>query len=398
MSEYLDLISIFFNEKHLFLTDKKHNICNDCSDHKKFIENNAEIIMSCGDPSSDKSKCGNKIRIILPIYKSDKDLRYFKIKLNEMINWENISKFINIDPKLIKDNQEILEQYNKEIDKLKELFNKYNSDNYKKIQENYSKNKDLKLECKKLLEDIKQSDDIKINELKKEYINNSENINTLFREIKDINMNEYYLMDDPKILVKDLDFIVKQPIAKKKNKMTKEEEGTANYGILYIMYKINKDKQIHLQDMYDMKEELRRVTNLFSGDDESFKSNIRARLRTGDHNMVSDGLVDHPSKGYYKITEKGLRYLENFEKKSKNKKDKKNKKEVKDVKDVKDVKQDSGKLSNGSKVKWEKNGKEFNGIIEGETAKSYRICCKDGKESGEKGSTWLVPKNLVKLS
>ena len=71
------------------------------------------------------------------------------------------------------------------------------------------------------------------------------------------------------------------------------------------------------------------------------------------------------------------------------KKDKKDKKEIKPVLD---------KIPNDSKVEWSKDGKEFNGIIEGETAKSYRICCKPGKESGEKGSTWLVPKNLVKLS
>ena len=82
MSEYLDLISIFFNEKHLYLSSDKHVRCNGCDDHKKFIENNSEIIMSCGETSSDESKCGNKIRIILPIYKSDKDLRYFKFKFN----------------------------------------------------------------------------------------------------------------------------------------------------------------------------------------------------------------------------------------------------------------------------------------------------------------------------
>tara|TARA_Y100000389_G_scaffold138427_1_gene136153 strand:+ start:231 stop:1124 length:894 start_codon:yes stop_codon:yes gene_type:complete len=297
MSEYLDLITIFFNEKQLFLTDLKHKNCNGCDDHKIFIENNAEIIMSCGDPSSDKSKCGNKIRIILPIYKSDKDLRYLKIKLNEIINWDIIGKHIDVDPKLIKENQEYIEKYKEEVNKLKELFNKYNSDNYKKINENYGKIKGLKLECRGLLADIKQSDNIiKERELKKEYIEKTININTLFREIKEINMNEYYLVEDPKI----------------------------------------------------------------------------------------------PINNYEKyISEKPIKPIKPIKPVKKDKKDKK-------VKKV--IKIDSGNLPNGSKVKWEKNGKEFNGIIEGDTAKSYRICCKPGKGSGEKGSTYLVPKNLVKLS
>ena len=106
MDEYLDLIQIFFDEKLMFLTDEKQYSCNDCSDKKKFIEKSApgdieggrgEIILSCGDTKSDKSKCGNKIRIILPIYSSNKDLNFLKNKLNKMINWDIIKEFIDVD-------------------------------------------------------------------------------------------------------------------------------------------------------------------------------------------------------------------------------------------------------------------------------------------------------------
>ena len=51
----------------------------------------------------------------------------------------------------------------------------------------------------------------------------------------------------------------------------------------------------------------------------------------------------------------------------------------------------------GSKVKWTKDGKGLNGIIEKITDKSYKICCKPGKKSGDKGSTYMVPKELVSL-
>ena len=51
----------------------------------------------------------------------------------------------------------------------------------------------------------------------------------------------------------------------------------------------------------------------------------------------------------------------------------------------------------GSKVKWTKDGKELNGTVEKITDKSYKICCKPGKQSGDKSSTYMVPKELVSL-
>ena len=51
----------------------------------------------------------------------------------------------------------------------------------------------------------------------------------------------------------------------------------------------------------------------------------------------------------------------------------------------------------GSKVKWTKDGKELNGIVEKITDKSFKICCKPGKKSGDKGSTYMISKDLVSL-
>lgn len=51
----------------------------------------------------------------------------------------------------------------------------------------------------------------------------------------------------------------------------------------------------------------------------------------------------------------------------------------------------------GSKVVFTKKGKEYTGIVEKETPKNYKICCKPGKNSGEKNSLYMVPKEYVKL-
>ena len=377
MDEYLDLIKIYYNEKLLLSTKDKDKKCNECQHVIQFKEIYGELILNCGDKTS--SKCDDKIKIKLPIYKSDKDLLYFKNSLENSINWEVISKYIDINPKNKEDNIKIKEEYEKELKSLKDLFNKYNN-NSDIIKKNYDQIKELKNKSKIIFEQIKLPENSEtINDLKKEYIENLDIINKLTREIRNINDNieYYYMIEDPKIISKDYNFIKNKP---KKVKLTNEQHKTANYGILYIMYKINGDKQVHLQEMYKMKDELRSITNLFAGDDESFKSNIRARLRTGDINMVSEGLVNKMNKkGYYKISGKGIKYLESF------------KKEV-PIKSFKNEPKVEETFKKADEVKWMSGNKELTGNIDKITDKSYMICCKpDGK-------MYRVKKELVSLN
>ena len=51
----------------------------------------------------------------------------------------------------------------------------------------------------------------------------------------------------------------------------------------------------------------------------------------------------------------------------------------------------------GSEVKWTKNGETLTGKVERITKTSYKICCKPGKVSGEKGSLYMVPIDDVQL-
>ena len=52
----------------------------------------------------------------------------------------------------------------------------------------------------------------------------------------------------------------------------------------------------------------------------------------------------------------------------------------------------------GSNVKFIKNGETLTGKVERITKTSYKICCKPGKVSGEKGSLYMVPIDDVKLN
>ena len=54
----------------------------------------------------------------------------------------------------------------------------------------------------------------------------------------------------------------------------------------------------------------------------------------------------------------------------------------------------------GSNVKWTKNSKELTGIVEKITSKTYKICCKPGKQSGDTGPgvLYMVPKEDVQLN
>ena len=54
----------------------------------------------------------------------------------------------------------------------------------------------------------------------------------------------------------------------------------------------------------------------------------------------------------------------------------------------------------GSNVKWTRNGKEFTGIIDKITSKTYKICCKPGKQSSDTGPGvfYMVPKDDIQLN
>ena len=296
--KYLDLIQNFYSSKNNYLTNKdKFMTCKGCDKNKTYIENKdvlhdgesrKEIILSCGD----KGKCGDKIKIILPkyIYK-DKEIQLLKDELEKVIDWEIISKYIKIEKGFLEDNRKLIEENNRKILEIKEKYYEvYKKNNVNLINEKYKEILKLKLECtnmKEELNDISLSiEEKKI--IRNNYIEHITNINQLYSEIKENidNVEEYYLEENPKIILDNLDFIEED----KKKKTVKK--------------KSVKEKPVKEKD---------------------------------------DTI-----------------FIE------------------------------------GSKVKWtDKKGKELNGVIEKITTGSYKICCKDGTKSGDKGSLYQVSKNIV---
>lgn len=57
----------------------------------------------------------------------------------------------------------------------------------------------------------------------------------------------------------------------------------------------------------------------------------------------------------------------------------------------------SKEIIEGSRVVWTKNGEDFEGEIVKISPKTYKICCKPGKNKDDKGALYMVPKDIVKL-
>jgi len=69
------------------------------------------------------------------------------------------------------------------------------------------------------------------------------------------------------------------------------------------------------------------------------------------------------------------------------------------IKSDKEIIESNDTIIVGSNVKWTDNkGVKLTGIVEKITNKSYKICCKPGKNSGDSGSQYMVPIDKVQLN
>ena len=384
MSEYLDLIKIYYNEKQIFLLNDKHKKCSDCENNKQFIENNKELIFNCGGSGKN---CGDKIKIILPIYKNNYNLNLIKENINKSINWKVISEYIKIDADKIQQNDKLKEDYENELNSIKDLFKKYNNKNINIINENYQKILELKKQLNIILIEMKLPENSSnIKELKKQYINIIDNINNLTRDIKVINNDiEYYFMiEEPRFDKKE--YKHEQPSKKKKKAKDKVDvvEDTLKKGD-------------EVKWMSGNKELIGKIDNITS------KSYMICCKPDGKMYRVKKELVslniEEPVKEESKETKgpdeetKGPDEEEPQEEDPGEEPQEEEPEETKgpDEEELEEETEGPVEITTGSKVKWSKGGKEFNGDVENITSKSYIICCKpDGKK-------YRVPKELVSL-
>ena len=397
MDEYLDLIKIYYSEKLLLSTKDKDKKCNECHHDIQFKEIYGELILNCGDKSS--SKCGDKIKIKLPIYKSDKDLLYFKNSLENSINWEVISKYIDINPKNKEDNIKIKEEYEKELKSIKDLFNKYNNDS-DIIKKNYDQIKELKNKSKTIFEQMKLPENSEtINDLKKEYIENLDIINKLTREIRNINDNiEYYKMiEDPKIISKDY----KQDGPIKKKKAKKQDTSKVDKP------KVDKPKVVEsVEETFKKADEVKWMSgnkeltgNIDKITDKSYMICCKpdGKMYRVKKELVSLNIVEEEEeseKSEEEVASEGEEASEEDEEDEESEEEEESKEEEASEEEEEEQPLE---IVIGSKVKWTKGGDDFTGTVEKITDKSYKICCKPGKQSGDKSSTYMVSKELVSL-
>jgi len=401
---YLELIENYYQSKNHYLGNKdKHLKCDGCKTDKQFIESQKEIILSCGDTG----KCGKKIEIILPkyIYK-DREISLLKSNLEEAIDWDIINKYIKVDSKLLEDNKELIESNNKQITEIKQKYYEvYKKINVQLINEKYSEIIKIKEEIKEIREnllDISLSSEQK-KVLRTNYIEKNNNINQLYLEIRENNdgIKEYFMESEPAIKIGKLDIISTQKQKKKKKKkdvkkkltfddlkvgmrisyMNKDKEYKGT--IINMDPKENKKVMIKFDDK--PKEQLIRISGL---------TIIKEEEKVEDVDVEEEKVEDVEEEKVEKVEEEKVEE-EKVEEKEEEKEEKDVEDKVEDIEEKEEVK--SQKIEIGSKVRWEDKGKPLTGIVEKETASNYKICCKPGKKSGEKGAVYQVPKDKVEL-
>ena len=409
---YLELIENFYQSKNHYLGNKdKHLKCDGCKTDKQFIESQKEIILSCGDTG----KCGKKIEIILPkyIYK-DREIYLLKSNLEEAIDWDIINKYIKVDSKLLEDNKELIESNNKQITEIKQKYYEvYKKINVQLINEKYSEIIKLKAEIKEIREnllDISLSSEQK-KVLRTNYIEKNNNINQLYLEIRENNdgIKEYFMESEPAIKIGKLDIISTQKQKKKKKEVKKKltfDDLKVGMRISYI----KKDKEYKGTIINMDPKENKKVMIKFDGRDKEQLIRISALTIIKDkEEKVKD--VKEEKVEDVKVEDVKEEKVEDVkEEKVEEEKEEKVEEEkveegvevgmeedVEEVKDPDKKEEKSQKIEIGSKVKWEDKGKPLTGIVEKETASNYKICCKPGKKSGEKGSVYQVPKDKVEL-
>ena len=231
MEEYLDTLGTYYDEKVKFLSDviseREGKLkCDDCDSKKNFDESNPEkFLFTCGSEKS--GVCGTQITIEFPKYVCyEKELRNFKDKLEEGINWSIISKHLDVDNEL-KEQNDKKEKCLLAIQYIEELFNETNmNDKKEKIQKFYDNRIEQSRKCKSLIKDLeKEKDELKKESIRKEYVINMKKMNNEYDDIKSLinNINPYLQTELPKVTIHNKNFEKKITKEKKKKKDSPEK-------------------------------------------------------------------------------------------------------------------------------------------------------------------------------
>lgn len=250
MTDYLETLGTYYDEKVKFLSDlisDKRDLlkCNGCDDSEKVFDESDvnRFIFSCGET---KGKCGTQITIEFPKYICyEKELQNLREKINEGINWSVISKYLDVDDEL-KRQEEKRDKCLLAIKYIEDLFNEKNMDDKKShIQKFY----DSRIEKMRLSKDLqkslnKETDESKKSIIRKDYVLNQKKMFQETLEFKELlkSINPYLQTELPKVTISNENY--KENIMKKRKKNKKEDknEGEEDKKVKKIK-KVKEDKK-----------------------------------------------------------------------------------------------------------------------------------------------------------
>lgn len=362
MSEYLECIGLFYDEKLKFLSAQdKYISCKGCPSTKQFKETYEEISLTCGDTGKE---CGMKINIKFPKYLNySNGLEELKNKMEEGINLNVLNKYIDQEGKLTKEETRI-KKLEAEIDNIKKRVYEINIENKKeRIQKFYNKRVEKTSKCDRLFKNLKgdslpeSSKEI----LRKEYVTLIRELNDDYIEVKEFidNINPYLEMEEAVVTICDISGIDGESKKKKTRKGKKPVDGNKLIASLLDHMYLNEGKIT--------KEEYEKIVS----DDFTTKwgstlfSNLQAtksphpwkpKEQAEVGNIIKE--PDSSDVDFIELTENWMEYLEFL--KSKGKKSKKSAKKTKPKKEnkAKPKKEDKAKEEDSFEPEPEKEEEE----------------------------------------
>ena len=373
MDNYLESISIFYDEKLKFLSTKDNFLrCKECPTKKVFKESVDEVSLSCGGRDGD-DKCGMKINIKFPKYiHYDKDMDLLKNELEIGLNLKKINEYIDVSEN-IKDDIKKRKQIEEKIKDITDKFYKVNVQNKKKDIENFYRSRVEKTKrCREILKDIDKFEESQKVVLRKEYISLIKNLNKEYIQIKELveTFQPFYMVKKPEVSLRmDVESGKKKIKKKVKKGKEKDNKGTIRTIVKHIIscngYK-TKDQliklwgevgegDVNLYPLYEMVKE-----NLILKNKE---------WREKEDPPIVQASIQEYISGY-------KRFKNNLTKK-----------------DCKETTKEKGTtFTKGDIVHWESNGEILSGFVKTEKEMGGMI-----KIINEEGKAFFIPKSKITL-
>ena len=226
MSEYLECIGLFYDEKLKFLSSgDKYISCGGCDTTKKFKETSDEITLTCGGTGT---KCGMKISIKFPRYlRYDDEIDKLHSKIEEGLNLSVLNKYID-QGKLLSKEERRINGLEEELNIIKKRVNQISiEDKKERIQRFYDTRIEKTGKCDRIFNKLCNgtiAEDTK-DLLRKDYVRLIKELNSDYIEVKEFidKINPFLEVKEPVVTICDISNMDNVSKKKKVKKDVKEE-------------------------------------------------------------------------------------------------------------------------------------------------------------------------------